>query len=138
MSDEDQQDQQVQASQGQASEKPSRLQALLKKHEQLQARIELEKQREKVRDRKKDNRRKVLYGVAVLAAEQADLIDKTMLHDLLDQFITADRDRVFLGLEPRGQAEAPAKPVPAKPEPEQEKKSYRPGSFEVTPDTDDI
>ena len=121
-----------------AAEKPSRLQALLKKAEQLQARIEMEKQRQKVRDRKEDNRRKVLYGVAVLAAEHADLIDKTMLHDILDQFITADRDRIFLGLEPRGQVEEQAKPEPAKPEPEPEKKSYRPGSFEVHPDTEDL
>ena len=124
-----------------AAEKPSRLQALLKKAEQLQARIELEKQRQKIRSRKDDNRRKILYGVAVLAAEQADLIDKTMLRDLLDQFITAERDRIFLGLEQPGPVEEPAKPEPAKPEtqdPEPAKPAYGRGSFDVHPDTEDL
>ena len=128
MSDEDQQEQ----------PRLSRLEQLLRKAEQIQARIELEKTRQRARDRKSDNRRKILYGVAVLAAERSDLIDKKLLHDLLDQFITADRDRQFLGLDVRSsqsedQQEQQADQEPPPPPPSQPK----PGSFEVHHDTPD-
>jgi hypothetical protein len=130
----------------QPAEKPklSRLESLYKKAEQLKARIEAEEARKRARDRKADSRRKILYGVAVLAAERAELIDKTMLNDILDQFITADRDRLFLGLEPRGEAgqeQASSAPAPTKeqqPEVEKSTSGYRPGSFEVHQDTDDL
>jgi hypothetical protein len=113
----------------------SRLEQLLRKAEQIQARIELEKTRQRARDRKSDNRRKILYGVAVLAAERSDLIDKKLLHDLLDQFITADRDRQFLGLDVRSEDQQEQQPdqEPPPPPPSQPK----PGSFEVHPDTPD-
>ena len=95
----------------------SRLEQLLRKAEQIQARIELEKTRQRARDRKSDNRRKILYGVAVLAAERSDLIDKKLLHDLLDQFITADRDRQFLGLDVRSEDQQEQQPDQEPPPP---------------------
>ena len=113
----------------------SRLEQLLRKAEQIQARIELEKSRQRARDRKSDNRRKILYGVAVLAAERADLIDKKLLHDLLDQFITADRDRQFLGLDVRSSEDQQEQQADQEPSPTP--KPSKTGSFEVHPDTPD-
>jgi hypothetical protein len=120
--------------------KLSRLEGIRKKIEQLKAREAVEEARKKTKERKEDSRRKVLYGVVFLAAERAGKIDKNMVHELMDQFLTADRDRIFLGLEPRGPALEQALPAPTpEPEPKQEKSTgYKPGSFEVHPDTEDL
>ena len=82
--------------------KPTRLEVLQKKYEQTKARAEVLKARERSRVRKENNRRNYLYGVALESAERAGLIDHKMLHDMMDKYIKADRDRRFLGLEPRG------------------------------------
>ena len=68
------------------------------------------------------------------------MIDPNLLQEGMDKYITADRDRIFLGLEPRGPALEQALPAPTpEPEPKQEKSTgYKPGSFEVHPDTEDL
>jgi len=78
----------------------SKLEQLLKQQEQLKARIQQEKQKEVQAQRKAENRRKLLAGVALLSAIKAGHVEQRALDQLLDQYITTPRDREFLGLPP--------------------------------------
>jgi hypothetical protein len=124
--------------------KLSRLEEIRKKIEQLRAREAREAARKRTRERKEASRRKILYGVVLVAMERDGMIDPNLLQEGMDKYITADRDRIFLGLEPRGetaQEQASSAPAPTKeqqPEVEKSKSGYRPGSFEVHPDTEDL
>lgn len=52
-------------------------------------------------DRKNDTHKKILCGVALLAATK-DAADSKNASSILNKYITSDRDRKFLGLEPIG------------------------------------
>ena len=54
-------------------------------------------------ERKKDARRKILIGGALISAVQAGKVSEELLGGVLDEFVTKERDRAFLGLAPKEQ-----------------------------------
>ena len=52
--------------------------------------------------RKRDTRRKILAGAAVLNQAEENEADRTRLWKLLDQVLVKDRDRELFNLGPRG------------------------------------
>jgi len=70
-----------------------KLEALLEKESQIKAQIQQLKQREREEERKKDTRRKILIGGAILAKIKRGEWHMNQLHDLLDSELKADRDR---------------------------------------------
>lgn len=91
----------------------SKLEQLLQQQEQLKARIQQERAKERKAERQAENRRKMLVGIALLEAVKAGQIQQSAVDQLLDQYITTERDREFLGLgkQPQEQQE----PEPAEP-----------------------
>ncbi|QSR33819.1 hypothetical protein CFI10_02270 [Marinobacterium iners] len=77
----------------------SKLEQLLKQQEQLKARIQQEKSKERKAERQADNRRKMLMGIALQEAVKAGSIDQQWINQLLHTYIKTSRDREFLGLE---------------------------------------
>ena len=70
-----------------------KLEALLEKESQIKAQIQQLKQREREEERKKDTRRKILIGGAILAKIKRGEWHMNQLHDPLDSELKADRDR---------------------------------------------
>jgi hypothetical protein len=75
-----------------------KLAALLEKENQLKAQIQQLKQREREEERKKDTRRKILIGGAILAKVKRGEWHMNQLHDLLSGELKADRDRDLFDL----------------------------------------
>ncbi|HBH7866750.1 TPA: mobilization protein [Vibrio parahaemolyticus] len=75
-----------------------KLAALLEKENQLKAQIQQLKQREREEERKKDTRRKILIGGAILAKVKRGEWHMNQLHDLLNGELKADRDRDLFDL----------------------------------------
>lgn len=75
-----------------------KLAELLEKEAQLKARIQALKQRESADERKKDARRKILIGGAIIAKVKRGEWHQQQLVDLLDGELKADRDRELFGL----------------------------------------
>ena len=73
------------------------LENLLKKHSQLEARIQSLKARESTQKRKNDNRKKILVGAYVLEKhEKAGNFQELVAE--LDKFLIRKNDRVLFGL----------------------------------------
>lgn len=51
-------------------------------------------------ERKADTRRKILYGIALLKALEAEAVKPDYVTQLLDSYITSKSDRAFLNLPP--------------------------------------
>jgi hypothetical protein len=56
-------------------------------------------------ERKRDTRRKILIGAAVLKAVDQGNVPEDELRQILETFVTVARDREFLGLPPKAPAE---------------------------------
>jgi large subunit ribosomal protein L7/L12 len=83
------------------------LDALIKKKEQLEARIQNIKAREAMQQRKDETRRKILVGSYILDKHQkAGSLEK--LFSELDKFLFKPYDRELFGLEPRKEEKVPA------------------------------
>jgi hypothetical protein len=78
--------------------KNEKLELLLVKEAQIKAQIQAIKQRDSAEERKKDTRRKILIGGAVLAKIKRKEWNDKQLHDLLDSELKADRDRELFDL----------------------------------------
>ncbi len=73
------------------------LENLLKKHSQLEARIQSLKAKESTQKRKNDNRKKILAGAYILEKhEKAGTLQELMTE--LDKFLIRKNDRVLFGL----------------------------------------
>lgn len=81
-----------------AKTQKEKLDELLEKEAQIKAQIQLIKQRENEEDRKKDARRKILIGGAVIAKVKRGEWPQQQLNDLLDSELKADRDRDLFDL----------------------------------------
>lgn len=81
-----------------AKTKAEKLEELKKKEAQIKAQIQAIKAQESTEERKKDARRKILIGGAVLAKVKRGEWHEKQLHDLLNSELKADRDRELFGL----------------------------------------
>lgn len=79
-----------------------RLEELLKKRDQLNSQIQKIKAIESLQKRKEDTRRKILLGALMMDLIQVGEIDKTVIEQRLDKFLTRDIDRQLFDLPPRG------------------------------------
>lgn len=95
-----------------AKSKAEKLEELKQKEAQIKAQIQAIKAQESTEERKKDARRKILIGGAVLAKVKRGEWHQKQLHDLLSSELKADRDRELFGLPPLPAAQ-PAAPAPA-------------------------
>ena len=77
-------------------ERKARLEA---KERELSIKVKALKVRQKSSERKADARRKILVGSAVAAAVRAGVMSEEMFGRILDEFVTNEKDRVFLGLD---------------------------------------
>lgn len=87
-----------------------KLAELLEKESQLKAQIQALKQREAEAERKKDARRKILIGGAVLAKVKRGEWHMNQLQDLLNSELKADRDRELFDLPSLNQNQASEAP----------------------------
>ncbi len=71
---------------------------LLEKEAQIRAQIQTLKQRENEVERKKDTRRKILIGGAILAKIKSGEWKEKQLHELLNPILKAERDRELFNL----------------------------------------
>ena len=73
------------------------LENLLKKHSQLEARIQSLKAKEPTQKRKNDNRKKILAGAYILEKhDKAGTLEELVTE--LDKFLIRKNDRVLFGL----------------------------------------
>lgn len=83
------------------------LDALVKKKEQLEARIQNIKAKEATQQRKDETRRKILIGSYILDKYQkAGSLEKLFLE--LDKFLFKPYDRELFGFEPRKEEKVPS------------------------------
>ena len=87
-----------------------KLAQLLEKESQLKAQIQALKQREAEAERKKDTRRKILIGGAILAKMKRGEWHMKQLQDLLNSELKADRDRELFDLPSLNQNQASEAP----------------------------
>lgn len=73
---------------------------LRQKEAQIRAQIQAIETRAKEADRKKDARRKILIGAAVLAKIKRGAWPQKQLLDLVDSELKSDRDRLLFDLKP--------------------------------------
>ena len=83
----------------------SKLDQLLKQQEQLKARIQKERAKQKKSDRKADTRRKILVGSLALSHMEKDSEFKSFIERILDEKLTRDMDRKLFGLQPMQKSE---------------------------------
>ena len=87
---------------------PSKLELLLEKEAQLKAQIQLAKATERTLEKKKDTRRKILIGAAVMARVNNGEWPQHDLLMMMDGFLTRPNERELFGLETdEGEAEQP-------------------------------
>ena len=99
------------------------IEKLEQKQAQLKTKIQLIRNREAAKQRKIETRKKILAGSAVLDAERKDPAAQEKLTKLLDNFLTAERDRKLFDL-----------PIKEKPETETEKPENHPESVQTSND----
>ncbi len=75
-----------------------KLDELLKKKEQLKARIQQEKNKLSQQERKKDTRRKILLGSLMIHMMKTGELDEEKINQRLDEFLTKDIDRKLFTL----------------------------------------
>jgi hypothetical protein len=97
-----------------------KLEKLIAKRDQVNAKIRQEQGRDRTRKRRQDTRRKIIAGALVLAEESTTI--KSWLHRTLDKVLKRDDERALFGLaplpppsgsnktEPGNSGERPAKP----------------------------
>ena len=79
-----------------------RLEELLKKRDQLNSQIQKIKAIESLQKRKEDTRRKILLGALMMDLMSTGKIDRTVIEQRLDKFLTRDIDRQLFDLPPKG------------------------------------
>lgn len=77
----------------------TKLELLKKKQEQLRLQIQKEQQRESIKKRKEDTRRKILLGAMVLERMEREAEDREQVINKLDSYLTKERDRELFELE---------------------------------------
>jgi hypothetical protein len=83
-----------------------RLQKLLARREEMNAKIRRELGRDRTRKRRQDTRRKIIAGALVLAEQDAAI--KAWLSRTLAKVLTREEDRALFGLAPlAGESPAP-------------------------------
>jgi hypothetical protein len=80
---------------------PDKLEKLLEKERQLKARIQKERARLNVTERKRDTRRKVLAGAAVLSRVEDGRWPRERFLQMMDEFLDRDHDRALFDLPPK-------------------------------------
>ena len=75
-----------------------RLESLLRKREELNAKIQKIKSKEAVQKRKEDTRRKILLGALLMEMMEKGELDKNKIKKRLDSFLTRDIDRKLFDL----------------------------------------
>jgi hypothetical protein len=78
---------------------PTKLELLLEKEAQLKAQIQLAKAAERTLEKKRDTRRKILIGAAVLAKVERGEWPKQDLNLMMDGFLTRPHERALFDLE---------------------------------------
>lgn len=86
----------------------TRLAKLEERRKQIDAQIQQIKAREQQQERKRDTRRKVLIGAAVLEQVKSGRWPEERLHTMMDEFLTQDWDRQLFGLPPKPATDKPA------------------------------
>lgn len=81
-----------------------RLEELTQRRDQITAQIQALKAREQAAERKRETRRKILLGAAILAKVQRGEWPESRMLNLLDRELTRAEDRALFGL--------PEKPTP--------------------------
>ena len=79
-----------------------RLEELTKRRDQIIAQIQAVKAREQSEERKRDTRRKVLIGAAVMERVKKGKWPEERLLAMMDEFLTKDMDRQLFNLPSRG------------------------------------
>jgi hypothetical protein len=77
-----------------------KIKKMQEKRDQLNKRIRQQLGRETSRNRKRDTRRKILAGAAVLYEAQNNPAYRNNLYDLLNRFLEKTQDRELFGLPP--------------------------------------
>ena len=92
----------------------SRLEKLRTKEEQLKEQIKLLENKERLRAKKMDTRRKILVGAFYIELMEKDKDLKKKILAKLDGFLTRPRDRQLFGLpeKPKSKDRTEDKPVP--------------------------
>ncbi len=88
---------------------PSRLERQRQKLAQEQAKLRQLEAVERTKERKRENRRCLLYGRAILAAVRAGRFSQEELETFAEAYIVKKNERIFLGLEVESQSEAKLK-----------------------------
>jgi hypothetical protein len=78
----------------------TKLKRLMEKRDAVMARIKQEQNKLQAGERKRDTRRKILAGAAVLEKASRDNDFSTMLMTELKRFLVRDDDRALFGLSP--------------------------------------
>lgn len=76
----------------------AKLERLLEKEAQLKAQIQQAKAAEKTLERKRDTRRKILIGSAVMARVESGRWPKDDLLSMMDGFLSRENERELFGL----------------------------------------
>ena len=77
----------------------TRLDKLLQKEAQLKAQIQQAKAAERTLERKRDTRRKILIGAAVMARVESGRWPKADLLEMMDGFLSRQNERDLFGLD---------------------------------------
>jgi hypothetical protein len=90
-----------------------KLEKLIERRKQLDARIRREQNRQSAKQRKIDTRRKILAGAWVLDEAEKRPDFKKFVYQRLDRFLTRKTDREVFGLPIREESETDAGSLPA-------------------------
>lgn len=84
-----------------------RLEELTKRRDQITAQIQALKAQEQAEERKRDTRRKILIGAAVLERVKSSKWPEERFLAMMDEFLTKNLDRQLFGLPPKPTADKP-------------------------------
>ena len=84
-----------------------RFEELIKRRDQITAQIQALKAREQTAERKRDTRRKVLIGAAVMERVKNGKWPEERLLAMMDEFLIKDLDRQLFRLPPKPVADKP-------------------------------
>ena len=107
---------------------PTKLERLLEKEAQLKAQIQQAKAAERTLEKKKDTRRKILVGAAVMARVDNGDWPKDDLLRMMDGFLTRPQERELFDLDGDGSDDvggAQAKAEPGKKRPQGKKQARK-------------
>ena len=82
----------------------SKIDALTKKRDQLNAQIQAIKSKEQAQKRKDDTRRKVLAGSVVMKLVKEDKIKQSMFNQWMNEELKKEKDRALFDLSPLAQS----------------------------------